>query len=411
MTLRETLRAAFLEALQSLDFAGAVRDAIADVPAELARERVFAIAIGKAAPAMMQGALASWGARIERAIVVCPDQTPCPLDEDARLEVLRAGHPLPDARSVDAAARLLALAHGASREDLLLVLVSGGASALACAPHAGLGFDTKLDATHALLDAGASIEEFNTVRRHLSRIKGGGLTRATRGHVTAFLASDVIGGAPHDIGSGPTTPDPTTIADARAVLARYAPQFSSMALVESLKPTDEAASRERHSIVIGPDVLVDHAARSLARCGLSPSRLSPSKSSVSDLAGEYARLARSLGPGEARLRVAEPSLRVDASPAGRGGRSGHLAAVLAPRLAPGTVFLAGASDGADGTSGAAGAIVDPSFLTRISMSSHADHIARFDTAALHEVAGTAIFTGPTGVNLCDLHILARAPDG
>jgi hydroxypyruvate reductase len=384
-----------------------VREGIARLP-DAPPKRVFAIAIGKAAPAMMAGALASpWN--IERAIVVCPDGTPSSLTEGPQLEVVRASHPLPDARSVEAGARVLALAESTTPEDLLLVLISGGASALACAPPPGIDFATKLEVTHALLRAGASIVEFNTVRRHLSRLKGGGLTRAARGPVVAFLASDVIGGKAHDIGSGPTAPDPTSVEDARAVLQRYAPQFASLELVPSLAPNDEAAARERHVIVIEPELLAERGARALERAGWSAKVLPPSMASISELANEYAALAQSLAPGQALVRVAEPSLEVDPASSGRGGRSGHLAAVLARRLPPdrGIAFLAGASDGADGTSGAAGAVVDAAWVAAIGPSRHADYVARFNTAALHAGAGSAIVIGPTGVNLCDLHLLAR----
>jgi len=323
--------------------------------------------------------------------------------------VLRTSHPLPDARSVEAGARILDLAESTTPEDLLLVLVSGGASALACAPPPGIDFATKLEVTQALLRAGASIVEFNTVRRHLSRLKGGGLTRAARGPVVAFLASDVIGGKAHDIGSGPTAPDPTSVDDARALLQRYAPQFAGLELVPSLAPGDDAAARQRHVTVIEPELLAERGARALERAGWSAKVLPPSMASVAQLADEYAAIARSLGPGQAVVRVAEPSLEVDPASSGRGGRSGHLAAVLAPRLPPGerVAFLAGASDGADGTSGAAGAVVDAAWAAAVGPSRHANHVTRFDTAALHAGGGSAIVIGPTGVNLCDLHLLAR----
>ncbi|WP_394837227.1 glycerate kinase [Pendulispora rubella] len=404
--MKELLVQAFREVLRSLDFEAAVREGIARLP-DAPPRRVLAVAIGKAAPAMMAGALASpWN--IERALVVCPDGTPCELAAGPHLQVLRASHPLPDARSVEAGARILQLAESTTAEDLLLVMVSGGASALACAPHPGIDFAMKLDVTHALLRAGASIVEFNTVRRHLSRLKGGGLTRAARGPVVAFLASDVIGGKAHDIGSGPTAPDPTSVDDARAVLQRYAPQFASLELVPSLAASDEAAARERHFIVIEPELLAERGARALERAGWSAKVLPPSMAPVSELADDYARLARSLAPGQAVVRVAEPSLEVDPATAGRGGRSGHLAAVIAPRLPRDVAFLAGASDGADGTSSAAGAVVDAAWAAAVDPSRRAEHIARFDTAALHAGTGSAIVTGPSGVNLCDLHLLVRA---
>jgi len=408
--LAERLRGALRGALASFDVAALVRDALPPSPPSPGRTRV--VAIGKAAPAMARGAIARWGGGVERLLVVAPRGLACDL-AGPNVEVAFASHPVPDASSERAAALALDLAAFAPRRaaggdgpelGALVVLLSGGASALACAPRAPIDLATKADVTRALLASGASIGEMNAVRRHLSRIKGGGLARAAwPAETTAYLVSDVIGGAVFDVGSGPTVPDPTTREAALAVLLRFAPAYASLPLAETLKDGDAEAARQRATLLLEPEDLARAAARSLgARL------LPPSTASVGELASEYAAIARDLAPGEAVVRVAEPSLHVTAPSPGRGGRSCHLAAVVAPRLPPGVAFLAGASDGVDGSSDTGGAIVDAAFLARVGAVDYAAAIARFDTGTAHLAAGTAIPCGPTGINLCDLHILARA---
>jgi len=415
--LAERLVRAYHDALSSFDLAALVRSALPDAPPAPGRTRV--LAIGKAAPAMARGALERWGAAIERALVVAPDGLACTLHASAPsvpIDVIHAAHPVPDASSVRAADAALDLAAGAARraeafgaeQGALVVLLSGGASALACAPRAPIDLATKAAVTRALLASGASIGELNTVRRHLSRIKGGGLARAAwPARTIAYVVSDVIAtpleeSALHDVGSGPTVPDPTTACEARRVLLRFAPAYASLPLVETLKAADAEAASQRASLLLAPEDLARAAARSLgARL------LPPSTASVRDLADEYAAIARDLAPGEAVVRVAEPSLCVTAESPGRGGRSCHLAALVAPHLPPSTAFLAGASDGVDGTSDTAGAVVDAAFLARVGAADYTAAVARFDTGTAHVVAGTALPSGPTGINLCDLHVLAR----
>jgi glycerate 2-kinase len=400
---RHRVERAFVLAVERFDLAARVVRALPRLPPPRARVRV--LAVGKAAPAMVRGALLAWSARIERALVVVPEGTPCDLD-DARVEVVRAGHPLPDVRSVDAAERALSLAAQEAR-DVLVVLVSGGASALLALPIEGVTLEDKIGVTRALLASGASIEETNLVRRHLSRIKGGGLTRAAApGRVLALLASDVIGGHAYDVGSGPTTTDPTTVNDARAALTRWAPSFAALPLRETLEPGELGANRQRANIVASPNDLAEAVAVLLADEGFAPRILPPSNASADELATEYERLCDALGPRCAVVRVAEPRLTVTATRQGKGGRASHLAALVGRRLPEGFVFLAGASDGVDGTSGAGGAVVDASFRS-IGDQRIQEALAGFDTARIHEEAGTVIRGGPSGKNFADVHILCR----
>lgn len=395
--LRERLTRAFVEARCSFDLARIVSDALPAAP-----ERVSLIAAGKSAPEMAKGALLRWGEAIEAALVVAPPDTPCDLD-DPRVDVLRAAHPTPDESSVEAARQALDLAGRCSSSGAhLVVLISGGASSLLCAPHDAISLAEKIAVTRALLQSGAAITEVNTVRRHLSRIKGGGLARAASPSITwTYLVSDVIDGAPHDVGSGPSVSDPTTLEEARKILWRYAPLFGTLPLVESLKTTTTNVEP-----LLSPGDFASATARALETEGFRVRLLPPSVASVALLVAEYTLLAKSLAPGEALVRAAEPALSVDAGAPGRGGRAGHLAALVARHLPPSVAFLSGASDGVDGSSRASGAVVDADFVARVGPR-YASLVATFDTAVAHELAGTALRGGATGLNLADVHILAH----
>lgn len=361
-------------------------DLAARTQAALPRPRkATLIAIGKAAPVMAEAALEAWP--ITDALVVTSDATPVP----RALErfTLRASHPLPDRRSVRAAERCLALA---AEAEELLVLVSGGASALACAP-AGIDLATKRAIGKALLLGGASIQEINVVRKHLSRIKGGALARASTGRVLTLVASDVIGGTASDVGSGPSTSDPSTVTEARRILARHAPAYRDVALVR----TGSAPGRAR--VIASPEELARAMAVELGEAGLRVRVLRPSQEPAEALAAAYLR-AR-LAPGEAIVRAAEPSVTVTVARPGKGGRSTHLATLVGKELPAGHRFLALASDGVDGTSGTAGALVET--LPRAAANAA---LARFATGPFLRAHG-ALPARPTGHNLADLHVLVR----
>ncbi len=410
---RSELARLLCRALEELDLAARVSEALGPAPTMPAR----VVAIGKAAPAMAAGAIAQWGLAIERCLVVAPDDTDLAALRRAasrarvedRLVVMRAAHPLPDARSVRAGAACLEAVASEERRRIL-VLVSGGASALVCAPSVGVTLRTKRNLTRALLVSGGSVQDLNVVRKHLSRIKGGGLARAAGTNaVRTLIASDVIGGLPDEVGSGPSVPDASTVADARRVLRLRAPTFASLPLAETLKPLAGDARRLRARIVASPEALARAVAQLLRERGHVVRVLPPSQGTVEDLATEYAARAARAAPC-ALVRVAEPSLVVPAR-AGKGGRSTHLATLVGRALSPmrGVVFAAFASDGVDGTSGTGGAIVDERFAAlaeaRAGTSAVARALARFDTGPLHRAAGTAVPVGPTGHNLADVHVL------
>jgi hydroxypyruvate reductase len=419
---RRALERVFAAALADLDVAARVGAALGRRGWE-PRSKVCVLAVGKAAPRMAAGAFAALGSAVERCLLVAPDGADLTPARRAasrarcgeRLLVHTAGHPLPDARSVRAGDACLGLVESAASRELL-VLVSGGASALVCAPAAGVTLARKRAITRALLASGATVEELNVVRKHLSRLKGGGLLRAAGSRpVQTLVVSDVIGGTASDVGSGPSVPDVSTVPEARRLLLRYAPRFGSMPLVKTLAPL-RAAMPVRAAVVVSPEELGRAVAASLRERGLIVRLLPPSQAPVEELAAEYAALAlHGRGRTHAFVRVAEPRVVVDraAIGRGRGGRSTHLAALVGRALADGprsgALFGAFATDGVDGDSGTAGAVVDGHFASRVANrlggQALARSIARFDAGPLHLAVGTSVACHPSGHNLADLHIL------
>jgi len=341
-------------------------------------ERPIVLAIGKAAAAMAAAAEAHY-----------PDLTgvaAVPHGTDAALrsiELLHAGHPLPDEASVAAAERLLALA-GADR--FVLVLLSGGASALACLPGPGLTLERKQALTDALLRSGAAIGEINCVRRHLSRIKGGRL----RADLTLAI-SDTMGARPEDIGSGPTVADPTTVAEARAILDRC----------RLAAPLSESAKRAggEFRIVAGPADALAAAAAAAKRLGYRPVVLGEVAGEAREIGRAHARIARESAPGTALISGGE--LTVTVSGRGRGGP--NLEYALAASGHAGIVGLAADTDGLDGSSGAAGAFFGAD------AEGAAAALAANDSAAWFAARGALFVTGPTGTNVSDLRIVLVAP--
>lgn len=432
---RRAVEDAVRRALSRLAPSARVAGALPDRPPRAGAPRrsgapraVSVVAIGKAAPSMARGAIERWGDAIADVLVVTTDGTDvASVARDPRVEILVAAHPLPDRRSARAAERCLARARScADRDRLLLVLVSGGASSLVCAPSDGVSLRDKRAVTRAMIASGASIQEINVVRKHLSRIKGGGLARAAfPARVVTLASSDVIGGAVADVGSGPSVADASSVARARRLLARYAPRYAALPLAATGRAPNAAIGR----IVASPEELARAVAREL-RAPRSEGRaprgegraprgeidsggarafrvrvLEPSQGSVDRLAREYVEAARRLRAGTAIVRAAEPSLAVPDG-AGRGGRSTHLAALVGLELPRGATFLAAATDGVDGASGTGGAVVDATFVRRAGEAAVRRALARYDAGAIHLAAKTALPLRPSGHNLADIHVLA-----
>lgn len=409
--LASTLRAALRDALVDLDPASLVEQALPPLPPKHARVRV--VAAGKASASMARGAVARWGDRIEDILVVTVDagqDDPAVALLPGRTMVLHAAHPVPDERSAIAAQQALARASGLSSRDVLLALISGGASALLALPPDGIDLATKAHLVAKLLSAGAPIQDINLVRRHLSRIKGGRLALAAApARVLTLIASDVIGGQPHDVGSGPTVADPTHIAEARRILTELPPDLATrIALVhlsESLKP-DAQQVRAKARIIVAPDDLARAVARRLEGSGLRAQVRPAEQGEAAAIAQERVRAAHALRPGEVVVVACEPTIRLPAT-RGHGGRAGWIALAAMRALPEGVVLLCGASDGADGSSGAAGAVVSRENAQAAGDEAIDKALAAFDDAPIHRHLGTTLELAPTGHNLTDVHILAR----
>jgi hydroxypyruvate reductase len=382
--LRETLTAAVREALLALDPARLVREALPPAPPK--RARVVVIAAGKAAHAMAEGARQRWPDRIERVLLA------------------RGGHPIPDDQSVASAEAALALARSLGARDLLLALVSGGASAMLALPPAGVSLAEKRAKVADLLSAGVGIRDVNLVRRHFSRVKGGRLAEAANGaRVLTLLIGDVLGGEVHDIGSGPTVPDPTTLADALRVLAASGIE-PPPGMTESVKP---GSLRVRARVVADPAALARAVAEALELRGLRAIVEGLEEGDAREVADRRVARAGTLAPGEAVVVACEPTLRLPAQ-RGRGGRAGWVALAAAGRLPEGVTLLCAASDGVDGSSGSAGAIVTREDAERAGPDVVAEALAAFDDASVHERLGTHLPGAATGHNLTDVHVLVRA---
>ncbi|WP_315763591.1 MULTISPECIES: glycerate kinase [unclassified Bradyrhizobium] len=340
-----------------------------------------------------------------------------------RIKVIEAGHPMPDEAGLKAADETLQLAATAGADDLMLVLLSGGGSANWIAPADGVTFAQKQQLTRALLRSGAPIGEINTVRKHLSRIKGGRLARAGQKAAIVTLAiSDVPHDDPSAIASGPTVPDPTTLADACAIIAKYNLAIEpaiARALEnpdnESCKPDDPAFARVRFELIARPRASLDAAIVKTREAGYEVIDLGADlEGEAREVAAEHVRLAldaRAQGRRVAILSGGELTVTVTGN--GRGGPNQEYALALADLLkdTPDIAALAGDTDGADGGAGSAsdpaGAIVDGT--TFAAMRERAldpkAYLANNDATAFFAATGDLLLTGPTLTNVNDVRVI------
>jgi glycerate 2-kinase len=339
------------------------------------------------------------------------------------IPVLEAGHPVPDQASLDGAERALVLAGDARAGDLVLVLMSGGASANWIAPAAGLALAEKQAVTRALLKSGAAIGEMNTLRKHLSRIKGGRLAaRAHPARVVTLAISDVPGDDPAVIGSGPTVPDPTTLADARAIVARRRldlPAAAVRALAdpanESPKPGDPVFANSEYHLVARPADAFRAAEAKVAAAGYEPIFLGDRvEGEAREVAAAHARLAREVqAAGRRAVILSGGELTVTLHGNGRGGPNQEYALALAAALAgaPGIAALAGDTDGTDGGRGAvddpAGALIDETTAARAAKYGldPAAFLADNDSTGFFARLGDLLTPGPTATNVNDFRAI------
>jgi glycerate 2-kinase len=340
-----------------------------------------------------------------------------------RIKVVEAGHPMPDEAGLKAAEETLRLAQTAEEDDLLLVLLSGGGSANWIAPVDGVTFAQKQKLTRALLRSGAPIGEVNTVRKHLSRIKGGRLARAgQRAEIVTLAISDVPRDDPSAIASGPTVPDPTTLADARAIVAKYGLEVDDAirraledSANESCKPGDPAFARTSFELIARPRASLDAAIRLAKDAGYETIDLGADlEGEAREVAADHARLAlaaRAQGKRVAILSGGELTVTVRGN--GRGGPNQEYALALADLLkdTTGIAALAGDTDGADGGAGSAtdpaGAMIDAATFARM-RSQRLDpraYLDNNDATAFFAATGDLLLTGPTLTNVNDIRVI------
>ena len=346
-----------------------------------------------------------------------------------RIHVHEAGHPVPDEAGLGGAREIVKILESAGAGDLVLLCLSGGGSALMPLPVEGVSLADKQAVTQALLACGADIREINTVRKHLSQLKGGRFAQAAQpAEVVALILSDVVGDPLDAIASGPSAPDSTTFADALAVLSKYgiesrAPRGvlehlragAAGAKPETPKPGDPIFAKVRNLLIANNAASVAACARKARELGYRPLVLS---STIEGEAREVARVCvaiareslasgRPVAPPACLIAGGETTVTLRGS--GLGGRNQEfaLAAALAARGLEGVAILAGGTDGTDGPTDAAGALADGATCDRAAGLglSAADFLARNDSYHFFQPLGDLLMTGPTGTNVMDLYLL------
>lgn len=385
--------------------------------------RTVVVGMGKAAAAMALAVEAHWRGPLS-GVVVAPQGAELPTRSIA---VHTASHPVPDERSTAGARKLLQAVQGLSAEDLVLALVSGGGSAVAALPAEGLSLADKQRVTTALLRRGATIAEINTVRRHLSAIKGGRLAaKAWPARVLTLVISDVPGDDPPLVASGPTLPDASTCADALGVLRRHGLDIELPAVAaamargdwESIKPADSRLAKHEHRLIASAWDGLSAASRKAAALGLSCHVLSDAmEGEASELAKAHAALALSVAnrgapfkPPCVLLSGGEATVTVRGE--GRGGRNTEFALALAMALegragSHRIHALSAGTDGLDGRADAAGAWVSPGLLgqARALGLDPRQRLDANDSAAVFAAAGALLHTGPTFTNINDFRAM------
>ncbi len=388
--------------------------------------RLFVVGAGKASAAMARAVETVLGDRIDQGLIITKYGHRLPLN---RCQIMEAGHPLPDENGVRATAALLDLVALAGPRDLVLCLISGGGSALTPAPAQGISLADKQALTQLLLGCGATIHQINTIRKHLSRIKGGQLCRQAGGAaVISLILSDVIGDNLDVIASGATAPDSSTFADAWALIERFELQekissavgdFFSRAIrgdvPETPKPGDSVFDHVENHIVGNISGALLAAEKEAFRRGFNPLVL------TSMIQGEATDVAKVLCAVAKEVRRADRPVPVPAcllsggettvtlKGCGRGGRNMELALAAAVELdgVQDTLLLSAGTDGSDGPTDAAGAFADGTTATRAAAMGIAPsaYLANNDSYRFFDQVGDLLITGPTRTNVMDLQII------
>jgi hydroxypyruvate reductase len=383
------------------------------------RGRLIVVGAGKASAAMARAVEQNWPGPLSGLVVTRYGYAvPC-----ERIDIVEAAHPVPDAAGMHAAQSMLERVAALHEDDLVLCLFSGGGSALLPLPAPGLNLDIKQTVGRALLACGATISEMNCVRRHLSAIKGGRLAAACHpARVLTLLISDVPGDRPIDIASGPTVADPTTCADALAIVRRYGIELPAPVREvlesgrgESVKPGDPRLARSTVRMIATPQMALEAAARVAREAGLAPHILGDAiEGEARDVGKVFAGMA---------LQVAERNQPFDAPCVllsggettvtvrgrGRGGRNVEYLLSLAIALEghPRIYALAGDTDGVDGQEEIAGGCIGPDSLARswsLGLRSN-DMLDNNDAHAFFAALGDSVITGPTLTNVNDFRAI------
>jgi hydroxypyruvate reductase len=417
---RAVLRRLFDAALAAADPARVVPPNLPPPP----KGKTLVVGAGKAAAAMAMAVEQHWQGSLEGLVVTRYGHgLPC-----QRVEVIEAGHPVPDAAGTRAAAAMIERVRGLGADDLVLCLISGGGSALLVLPAPGIALEDKREVTRALLKSGATISEFNCVRKHLSAIKGGRLAAAAApARVVTLAISDVPGDDPAVIASGPTVADPTTFADTRAILAKYRIEppphiaaYLAAAAEESPKPGDPRLARTEYRMIATPQGALEAAAASARAAGVTPVILGDAiEGEARDVALVHAGIARQVAAG--RFIVGNAPVRAPAAllsggettvtvrGRGRGGRNAEFLLALAVALdgAKAIHAIACDTDGIDGTEDNAGAIIAPDTLKRgvIKGIDLRARLADNDGYGAFAALSDLVVTGPTRTNVNDFRAI------
>jgi hydroxypyruvate reductase len=419
--LRRQALSIFTAALRAADPAAAVVRRLEGRDYSAFRQ-IYVIGAGKAGASMARAAERVLGRRITAGLVNVKYGHVAKL---RRIELNECGHPVPDQRGVEGAARIARIAQSAGKDDLVVCLISGGGSALLPLPAEPITLEEKQAVTRLLLACGANIHEINAIRKHISRIKGGQLARlAYPATVEALLLSDVIGDDLDVIGSGPTAPDASTFASVAAIFERYGigdripasirrriEQGVAGAIPETPKPGDAVFRRVRNRVVGSNRLALDAAAARARALGFRTLVLSSMiEGETREIARMHAAIAREivssgqpLKPPACIITGGETTVTIKGE--GLGGRNQEFTLAAAMDLAglPDTVVLSAGTDGTDGPTGAAGAIADGDTLRRNPAA--ARYLAANDSYHYFQTLGDLVITGPTNTNVADVRIL------
>jgi len=390
-------------------------------------KNVYVIGGGKASGCMAGALFELLGDRIKEGAVNVPYS--CPPYKTGKVKLQRASHPIPDEPGVNGARRMLDLVGKAEKTDLVVCLISGGGSSLMPQPRGGVSLEDKRKVTDSLLKSGATITEFNTVRKHISGLKGGWLAKeAYPATVVNLILSDVVGDPLDFIASGPTVPDTTTFSDAVGVLKHHGlwntiPNSVRKVLTdgekgvipETPKPGDKVFKKV-HNIVVGDNFTASHAAyTNFRKAGLNSLLLTSTlEGEARDVGTALASIAKEIV--SSRNPVAKPAgivaggeTTVTVVGKGKGGRNQEIALGAALKISDmdGVIVASVSTDGVDGPTDAAGAMVDGKTLQR----SHdlglnpRESLANNDSYTFFSQLGDLVFTGPTGTNVCDVAVV------